>query len=214
MNVLSDVLQIAITPRHRLRSSIAQAVGYIADHFSATVNMPLLGVRTEPMKDEGLFDPLKDTLGVRVSDKAGMPGMTVVHEIGHALDYFHYGFAHVQYKSYAVAVLNASDQNWIDFLQIVYQTPSVQQLTKLSRTPILEDDENLKDRVAYAKYLRSPHELFARVFAQYIALTSGLALLNDELKRHLIETDTPTQWQAEEFGTIIAPLEVILEELR
>lgn len=118
MNVLSDVLQIAITPRHRLRPSISLAVEYIGGHFLASVNMPLLGVRTEPMKDEGLFDPLRDTLGVRVSDAAGMPAMTVLHEIGHALDYFHYGAGRDQYKSYAVAVQNESDQNWINFYKL------------------------------------------------------------------------------------------------
>lgn len=214
MNLLSDVLQIAITPRHRLRPSIAQAVEYVANHFLGTVKMPLLGVRTEPMKDEGLFDPLRDTLGVRVSDAAGMPAMTVVHEIGHAIDYFHYGCGRDQFKSHCVAVLNEPDQSWIDFFQVVYQTPSVQQLSKLSRTPLLETSDDLKDRVAYAKYLRSPHELFARVFAQYVALNSGLSLLSDELKRHLIQTDTPTQWQDQEFGTIIAAFEPILEELR
>ena len=89
------------------------------------------------------------------------------------------------------------------------------QLQQLRFSPFVEID----GQIAYIdpnhiNYLLSPHELFARSFAQYIAVSSGDKIL----KQHLDETrEMPgygvSQWSDDDFGPIKSAFDKYFESI-
>jgi SPP1 gp7 family putative phage head morphogenesis protein len=106
---------------------------------------------------------------IKVSRKSPHPHLTLAHEIGHFLD--HKGWGGRGFSS----ALEAAAQRWRD---VVRASPELEQL------------RNMAASSSYVHYLLRTHEVWARAYAQWVAVRSG----NKEMIRELISIKTsPTQ---------------------
>lgn len=188
---LATLFPLAIPPQH-------PHLPVWRDAFAALETVPFmalppclpLGARTEPMRHAtGLFDPVHQELGVRVADDASFPGMTLLHEIGHAVDYLLLGGG----AGYASEVrAGGAWQAWYD--ACLTSTAITQVRTRLI-TPAFAAE------AGFAAYLLEPAELFARSFAQYVAGRSTSVPLLNELTA-MAQSDPPQQWHPNDFVTL------------
>jgi hypothetical protein len=148
---------------------------------------------------------------IRVKEDADYPLMNTVHEIGHFIDHRGLGNA-VETFDYINNALNYEDsmvkveipsevrRAGKALYEAIYESKSYQTLTKMIRSPsslVGTNSKGEKLRFALDKkfvvYLRKPAEIFARAYAQYVALRSGhpalLAELNAARSRPTLSTD-------------------------
>ena len=120
------------------------------------------------------------------------PGLTTVHEIGHLIDAFGLGDG---FTTGADSCARAEVKNWLD---VVRASKSYQKL------------EARND--SHSFYLRSPKELWARCYAQYIARKSGDPVLCAELDKSINNEYNKiygAQWPDDEFETIMPAMDKI-----
>ena len=160
---------------------------------------PTFGVRCEPMRAEGVFDPDEPTFGVRLNDLVTYPAMTMIHEAGHALDYYYIGKGDGWMSKHP-----NPPKLWAEWTEIVEDSASNRQLVQNTTTSPLP---SIQETCLY--FLR-PEEVFARCYAQYIALCSQHQGLLEELKHMQLEFPS-AQWQDAEFPVIAESFERLLE---
>lgn len=144
----------------------------------------------------GRWDPSgTGTIEISVHGADSWPALTVAHEIGHMLDY----------RGLPVAGDYESRTRVTDEMKAVIrairQSPTYKRLGKLKPA---------KAR----KYFRSPIELWARAFAQWVAWRSGSSRLKGQLDRILTDEDPATrirQWPYDEFAPIAAAIDRLME---
>lgn len=161
------------------------------------------------VKTSGVFN---DEDGViRVSEGATTADVTIVHEFGHYLD----------------ANASLGDKGGEKFssrsgspspkvkalLDTILASDTVKALKKAqSDAPFLSDDSN------YATYLLTKHEMFARAFAQYIAVRSGNKKMQDQIANIRSGEAKPqnnselSQWSDEEFAPIAEAFDDLFRE--
>ncbi|WP_425144984.1 hypothetical protein [Deinococcus sp.] len=189
-----SLFPLAVPPRHPLRPRLESALGALEPlhDWSALfgAGLPALGVRTEPLgKLDGLFDMQRSYLGVRIADQTNFPCFTAAHEIGHALDWYVLGGA----DGYG-SLKRAPNPTWAHWWTAVQATPSYARLLK-------EQHGDFPPISEYVRYLLEPEELFARSYAQFVAVASGRDDFARELAELLKRKPTP-QWPPEEFVSI------------
>ena len=199
MTRFQQVFPLAVPPRHPLRSRLERALEVLAPLHGWPAALPELGIRTEPMPDrDGLFDPQRPELGVRIADETRFPCFTVAHEIAHALDWYVFGGG----QGYGN---RANTPLWSEWLAAVQASASYAHLQER-----LHDDFPAVRE--FARYLLQPEELFARAYAQWAATVSASGDFAGELAP-LLERDPRPQWQAGEFVTIQAATTALLRSL-
>ncbi|MFC6663849.1 hypothetical protein [Deinococcus multiflagellatus] len=152
-----------------------------------------LGARTEPMRlANGLFDPAQQDFGVRVADDADYPGITLLHEIGHAVDYLLLGGGH-----YASEVRGTAA--WEAWYEACLGSAAIAQVRAHLIAPAFTAE------VGFAEYLLEFPEMFARSFAQCVACRSSSVPLQNELTA-MAQSDPPQQWAPHDFVTLDAAL--------
>lgn len=131
---------------------------------------------------------------IQVNTVGPWPEHTATHEIGHALDFIlHKG------KLAPSALLGDLSGWWSTILQS--QNYADLQQAHASRKGAAQK---------YTAYLLSPEELFARSYAQWIAVRSGDPTLLQQLRRRRIETRVegpPQQWEDKDFESVAAALD-------
>lgn len=145
---------------------------------------------------------------ILVSSDGDDPAFTLVHEVGHYLDHQALGVAPGTFASAAGELC--------ELLDSLEMTDAVRELRRLERqAPIALSDVGglavILDDDDFA-YLLEPEELFARSYAQYVAVRSGdPTLLRDLLAAQRIVY--PQQWKDRDFEAVAAAFDEVLEAL-
>lgn len=196
---------LCVPPRHPLRQELNQALALLeALPLNVEEGLPLIGVRTEPSEStglSGLFDPDHSEYGVRITDRAWEPGLTLIHEVAHALDFCHFGLNRT-YASLQEAPDLPFSEEWAAWNDAVSATDT----TATIRESLFSFEMG---KVQTAIYLLDPHELFARAFTQWVIHESGDAARYSELtdKRNGV---IPLFWTHQEFATLMPYLEALV----
>ncbi|MBV9849089.1 MAG: hypothetical protein JO250_05305 [Armatimonadetes bacterium] len=149
-------------------------------------DLPVITVERGPLKNrhgQFLYRQAGQAMGIVVSRFTDHAGLTTLHEIGHFLDYHGLG-APGQWASETDPALGA----WRD---AVRNSDAVQRLGEVLKSPDGRVTETLSSgavveytiNLAYVRYLLRPEELWARSYAQFIAVKSGDAELRSQLDR-------------------------------
>jgi SPP1 gp7 family putative phage head morphogenesis protein len=150
------------------------------------------------------YSPISDKAGsIKVKTRAPRPMMTLAHEIGHFLDNKGWGGRGFSSANEAAA------EAW---RVAVRASPEAQQI-KAARFDMSLDSGARK----WASYASQTHELWARSYAQWVALRSGNADMAAELT--YIKTAAPSpvyrlsQWGAAEFEPIAKAIDDLFSSL-
>lgn len=137
---------------------------------------------------------------IRVSRIATRPELAFVHEVGHLLDHQALGSDRSRFASEVEPELE-------DWRLIARRSDAVRTLVRYKLDPAGVP----ADLQPYLTYLLSDEEVFARSYAQWIALRSGDATLQAQVaSRRQRKPDTlfiPLQWDDDDFEPIAATLD-------
>jgi hypothetical protein len=127
----------------------------------------------------------------------------VVHEVGHLLDAF--GLGQGAYASPTHPLLDA-------WRVAVNQTSAIQLLrAHQAQTHVQLQGRRIRLDQPLLEYLLRPHELFARSYAQLVAVTSGDAALRAEIGQYAAApgktTVYPEQWNDLDFEPVAQALD-------
>jgi hypothetical protein len=174
----------------------------------------------------GLHDGAERGLFVSTASAAKTPFFNAIHEVGHFLDYS--GISRRLSEQNLSTIPEGA--NWTRnyashsnlpimdaWRQAVQATPTYQRLLEASRaSTITRGNLTIPNDPAYAQYMLSEHEIFARAYAQYVTTRSGnqearrdLAYLQQEAQRETY----PWQWQDDEFQAIAQSMDDIFRAL-
>lgn len=146
------------------------------------------------------------------------PELTLVHEIGHFLD--HQGLKTGKRTSAGFA--SPVDPRFEAFRAAARDSQAIQEILRLSKYRAVE--VKLKSGLTiqypidrrYLAYLLTPEEVWARAYAQYVALRSGDGRLRaqlDGLRQRLGQIYYPVQWDEADFEPIAAAIDDLMREL-
>ncbi|WP_150251103.1 hypothetical protein [Nocardiopsis deserti] len=144
----------------------------------------------------GRYDPRERMIIVG----AGTPNTreTLVHEIGHAIDH---------------AVHHGRTGSPLTLASGMPSTPEMREWASVARSsPEYKDLAKATPR-HYASYLRSPQELWARSYTQWIAEQTGDSRLQEDLRMQLSQpgVERYRQWREGSFQPIAAAVEAVIE---
>lgn len=189
---MSDALKLP-SGRSAVEVELRQAMAAI-DSVHGDGNLPPIPVDLAVSKPKhlGEYAHIWDkAVGIGINPKNSKDqhwGFTFAHEVGHFLD--HKGWGGSGFSSATEAAAKA----WLD---AVRASPEVQRLAELHRE---------RPRIDYYKYALKKNELWARSYAQWIAVRSGDKKMLETLTK--IKTDAAregyrmSQWGAAEFEPI------------
>lgn len=207
----TPVSQALKTPkRGAMVEPINRAVAAI-DSVHGDGALPELPVKTGAMKSR--YGHYKYTVNkdrtpveIKISTSAPHPSMTTAHEVGHFLE--------------AKGLLPASGNplamtKVLAFEQVTRDSAAMKQLDnlfsgreKLKTTSGYEYGADLK----YLRYLKRSEEVWARAYAQYIAVRSNDHVMLEELRR-VQGSSYPTQWDDADFEPIAAAIDEMFKAL-
>lgn len=192
---------LLVPPRHPRLEALGEAHRVLARVPDPVPAVPAIGVRTEPLSDEnGVFEAGAAHLGARVADAKLFPGLTLLHEVGHALDYCVLG-AEQGWASEGANRTPAQAGAWTAFDTAVQESTTWQRLQAARREDL--------DTELLAAYLLKPKEIFARAFAQYAVSGAPESPLNMDITR-LAGRRPPQQWPEDDFAMLNHALQRVL----
>lgn len=146
----------------------------------------------------GTFDPA--TMTIRVNPGADIPELTYVHEIGHYLD------LHLLGNGQTPATLFRDDR------YVAWWTAITSSRVQPALQTAMRDMTSSEDYRAHAAYLARPIEMWARSYAQWIALRSGDRTLIEQVESQLSSggSDRWRQWDSDDFTAIAAAIDGLL----
>lgn len=177
--------------------------------------LPIIPLKRAPAGAtyEGAYYRSHDDQALRITLRAGgdHPEMTLAHEIGHFLDHKGTpgpGFASEKAKLFA------------DWRDAVRSTDAFRQLNELASGPMVRriGSDIVQLNKPYLDYLLSWAELWARSYAQWIALRSGDEVMQQQLERTWARQrsallDLPRQWYAEDFDQVARSIDDIMRRM-
>jgi hypothetical protein len=151
---------------------------------------------------------------INVSANSPYPAMTASHEIGHFLDHQ----AMFEPGRWASRFHDRLMGGWIT---AVNETRAVRTLRTMLEGPPsikLPSGHTFTVSRAHLRYLLSVEEVWARSYAQYIAVRSGHARLVDELAQTLARQSGapliyPQQWEPDDFAPVAKAIDTVFESL-
>lgn len=153
-----------------------------------------LSVKVESLKRidaEGAYSPITGI--VAIDPKARFPLNIVAHETAHRLD--HLNFVEV------MASRKLPTESWRRWFDAVKSTARYEELTK--------------DASEWGEYMLLPEELWARSYAQWLAVRSGRREILDELnamRKSGIE-DYLYAWDDDDFGDVLTAIDELVKEI-
>jgi hypothetical protein len=126
------------------------------------------------------------------------PGITLLHEIGHYLDHAVFGDG---------ARWGSTGERFNAWRNGVASSGAVERLRAFVVSPPVPELAR-----AYS-YLLLQEELWARSYAQWVAVRSGHDTLLDELGSSLSALSYPEQWGFEDFAPIADEIDAFFEEM-
>jgi hypothetical protein len=149
---------------------------------------------------------------IRVAASGSHKELSLAHEIGHFID--HQGITPGAFAS-------AGDRRFDSWRQAIESSAAVRRLRELAETSyvILPDAQRHRINRQHVAYLLEPWELWARSYAQYIAVRSGDQKLLGQLD-HVLQRQAASavnynwQWQSEDFRSIAEAIDELFGELQ
>jgi SPP1 gp7 family putative phage head morphogenesis protein len=222
---VSDALKINQMPR-AIRTQVVEALKAIdsvhTDGLLPTIpiNVADLGnasakyTYTSPKGSDPFATPLT-AKRIDVAKNSKRPGLAVTHEVGHFLD------SQVLHSGEKVGMASMLDPDLQEWRVAIANSKAYQRLIDMqSREFVRAWDpalDALTDRPLdkdYLGYLASPHEAFARSYAQYIAQKSGNKTLLSQLAPLQVDPLNavyPSQWEIDDFAQIEAAFDKLFE---
>lgn len=136
---------------------------------------------------------------IEISTKGTSQEMTFAHELGHYLDLFATGKTQTSYTS---EKLNNDEMSSI--MAAIKSTDTIKKIVDKSNEALPFD------ALDYLEYLLRPREMWARAYAQYIAVKSQDSLMIKQLEilqNDVIFKTVQTQWNDNEFKSIIQEID-------
>jgi hypothetical protein len=169
-------------------------------------DLPVIPVSLRPgAEPAGVYysDSMDRPLRIEIGAAGRYPELTHVHEIGHFLDQMALGKPH----QWATSVLPDDMEEW---RKAVRESGAVSAMREAYRTAPLTQDE----RDAIRNLLR-PRELWARSYAQYVAIRSGEPILLEQVGKarslRMPNTEVVLQWDEDDFAPIVAAIDHLFQ---
>lgn len=164
------------------------------------------------MTAEGTYKYVENhALRIELRSDGIHPEMTLAHEIGHFID--HEGLPGPGWSS-------AKAKFMTDWRDTVRATPAVQALHALASGPdkIVVQGKKYGVHKNHLAYLLEWEELWARSYAQYIAIRSGDAVMLEQLnatleRQRAAQVDYRRQWEREEFAPVADAIDDIMRSM-
>ena len=165
-------------------------------------NLPVIPIKVTSKLNQNVTGEFRSTISgipydIRISSTVSTPIMTVAHETGHFID-----LSGIKQKGLFVeSKINGALSEW---WQAVENSNAYKEWLKIEKYGGLVDSNgNLTRSVDanFIQYSKSPSELWARSYAQFIATESSNSTLKAELAVKLTN-DFPNQWQETDFAPI------------
>lgn len=219
---VSSRLAVQVTSPKRLGVAIKETLDAI-DNVHGDGELPLIPIeKSSGQLTTGEFHArIGRAVKIRVSDKSDTPMMTAAHEMGHFLD--HSGDKAALYKlSGTRKFINQPDKFRKAATKVwnnIAGSEAIKDLHATVTKPFVElamPDGNLvrlRPDGRYISYLLSPVEIWARAYAQYIAVRSGNRSMLAELKRIQGIGGYKTQWSDEDFAPIADAIDELFSEV-
>lgn len=201
----------------RARPQLQRAVEAIESVHRVPAELADLEVRQVPRRGastrtQGRFAWNRTTGASRMETRGTTTALTQVHELGHAIDYRHFGGGQDVHTRGAVRprpsarVPGRAPGGMEDWWDAVTSSRAVQSLPSVNAP------------AAYRQYLLLSEELWARAYAQWIALRSGDATLMDEInaiRSGRSHGRVPaSQWEDDDFEPIARALDELFRRHR
>lgn len=186
-------------------------------------NMPTIpiNVTSNISRANGNFQPAyedKDVfIGINV--EGDDLEITLVHEVGHFIDYR--GIGKTKMTAGTEDGYSSTEKIFSEWNTAIDNTEAIQKLKKLQSNPTSSTVEvnskgktyNLNVDPPYVSYLLEKKEIFARSYAQYIAVRSGdTTLLSQINAKANNERGYPSQWKAEDFEEVAIAMDNIFKK--
>jgi hypothetical protein len=190
-------------PRGETKDRMAATIEAI-DSVHGDGALEVTPISVKSMKGLGEFS-WKGGKSVRISiHKAGdHQELTLVHEVGHFLDFF--GVPGGRPGSRAERD-RTKDPRFAEWLGAIKESGAHKALTEKLKERLE------KSKLDFTKYLLSPEELWARSYAQYIALRSSSPVLKTQLDK-LRQRAELVQWADDEFTSIAEAMDDLFLKL-
>jgi hypothetical protein len=148
------------------------------------------------------------TSEVHINRICAGPRATTAHEIGHYLDHHLWGTGKPGLSNMGT---HQRAEELEPLMRAIYNTPSARRLVQQAQNAVVNGDVA---RVAVCRYLLTPTELFARSYAQYIAIRSGNPAMRLDVRAYPTSWSKygyAAQWQDHEFGAIAHEMDRLLQ---
>jgi SPP1 gp7 family putative phage head morphogenesis protein len=153
------------------------------------------------------------SLDIGVSTKGDHRSLTLVHEIGHFIDFEKIGVERQVRGSWHGGSIEKEVENVLKSLRGSEAVRKIDALMSTTERLRYADNPEKTYRAdfKYCYYLKSDVELWARSYAQYVATRSGDSVLLKSIEGALVqarnETGYPVQWEAEDFAPIASAID-------
>ncbi len=204
---VSNALDVSGLKNGEMKSQVNLALQTI-DKIHSDGNLPTIPIlQTGAGRNYGAFyttwseSPIK----IAISPKGDHKALTALHEIGHFLDNSGLGSG----KRWTSQISNQLDNNRIVNIakKSNWWTGFSERVTKFSNA----SERMISLSPKYLKYIRGSKEIFARAYAQFIAMESGDPILMAQLRK-LQEQAFSTQWSDEDFKPIAEEFRKLFKE--
>lgn len=151
----------------------------------------------------------KDPYRIMLSTKATDPELSLIHEMGHYLDFYA-----ISSKGQFASHTSGSPAGQV--VATARQSKAIQSLQDIVDTGHIAGSRISPNLEKHIEYLLSDHEIFARGYAQYISVKTRNEKLKDGIKRRLdYEKNTGLlyQWQEGDFDDIFKAFDEMMEKL-
>lgn len=196
---------------------IALALNAISRTHGASLFPPVLVQAVDRIKGGGLAayayrEETGAATGIEVLRSGVWDALDVVHEVGHLMDHQVLGEPGLHASS-------QEDGPLAEVIEAIERTPTVRRLRRALESGVIERSGQVRPaNKRILSYLLKPRELFARAYAQYVAITSAdpelLRLVGAKRSVPGGELWYPEQWGDEEFEPVAEAIEAILRRKR
>lgn len=224
---VSDALKINQMPRP-IRSQVVEALEAI-DSVHTDGLLPTIPIKAADLGGNAsaqysynllrgrneLTSPIR-AKGIEVAIDSPRAGLSLAHEIGHFLD------SQVLHEDQKIGFASMFDPDLQEWRSALANSKAYQRLIDMQSRDFVRvwnprTNELVDRRVdkEYLSYLASPHEAFARSYAQYIAQKSGNNTLLSQLAPLQVDPANsayPAQWESEDFAEISLALDNLFKK--
>ncbi len=155
-------------------------------------------------------------MGMAISTRGDHPELTLVHEIGHMLERTAITGAYAGDRDFSTA------PEFSEWFKAIKESRAVKGLKAIAETPGETvsvagpgaSPSAVKINVRYIRYLLQHDELWARSYAQYIAVRSGDKTLLDQVKaERAVQVYGGRQWDDDDFEPIAQAIDAMFLKL-